>query len=195
MKSNQKFLIPQKDLRQIKAYSFGGMNLKKRRKTARPLIEGLIHHVVFKSSKAKNELSFYHHKLTIQKLVKELSRKYFIEILDFVNMGNHLHFKVRFKDKKRFQNFLRTFTALTARKITGAVKGKSFGKFWDGLVFTRILKSNLEELGLKGYFEGNHRQRELGYAEREFFLKRWNEFLYRLRQRRAKTNQVQINMV
>ena len=161
------------------------MNLKKRRKTARPLIEGLIHHVVFKSSKAKNELSFYHHKIILNKIIKKFSKKYFIEILDFVNMGNHLHFKVRFNDKKRFQNFLRTFTALTARKITGAVKGKSFGKFWDGLVFTRVLKSKIEELGLKGYFEGNHRQRELGYTEREFFLKRWNEFLYRLRKRRA----------
>lgn len=186
MKFKQQNLVPHKDLRSIKTNCFGGVNLKKRRKVARPLIEGLIHHVVFKSSKAKNELSFYHHKLTINKMIKQLSKKYFIEILDFVNMGNHLHLKVRFKDRKRFQNFLRTFTALAARKITGAVKGKSFGKFWNGLVFTRILKTKFEELGLKGYFEGNHVQRELGYAERKFYLKRWNEFLYRLKQRRAK---------
>lgn len=191
MRFKQQNLIPHKDLRKIKAYSFGGVSLKKRRKVARPLVEGLVHHVVFKSSKAKNELSFYRHKLTINKLIKQLSKKYFIEILDFVNMGNHLHLKVRFKDKKRFQNFLRTFTALAARKITGAVKGKSFGKFWDGLVFTRIIKTKFEELGLKGYFEGNHVQRELGYAEREFYLKRWNEFLYRLKQRRAKQQRVE----
>lgn len=113
-----------------------------------------------------------------------------MEILDFVNMGNHLHFKVRFKDKKHFQNFLRTFAAILARKITGAHRSNSFkkqhGKFWDGMVFTRILLSKLEELGLRGYFEGNHRQRELGYAEREFFLKRWNQFIYRLWQRKAR---------
>jgi len=47
------------------------------------------------------------------------------------------------------------------------------------MVFTRILTSKLEELGLYGYFEGNHR-------EREFFLTRWNQLMYRLRQRRAK---------
>lgn len=186
-------LIPQKDLRAIKARSFGGSSLKKRRKVARPLREGLIHHVVFKSRKAQGQLSFYTHKKLVHSLLKERSRKFFIEILDFVNMGNHIHLKVRFKDRKRFQNFLRTFAAILARKITGAHRGNKFStrrdqnksKFWDGLVFTRILTSKWEELGLKGYFEGNHRQRELGYQEREYFLNQWNQFLYRLRQRRA----------
>lgn len=178
-------LMPQKDLRVIKSRSFGGENLKKRRKIARPLREGLIHHVVFKSRKAYGQSSFYTHKKLVKTLIDQRARKFFIEILDFVNMGNHLHLKVRFKDKKRFQNFLRTFAAILARKITGAHRGREFGKFWDGLVFTRILTSKMEELGLRGYFEGNHRQRELGQAERDFYLMRWNQFLYRLRQRRA----------
>ncbi len=179
-------LIPQKNLRAVKAYSFGGVNLKKRRKVARPLIEGLSHHVVFKSKKAIGDLSFYKHKNNVKKLLKERSEKFFVEILDFVNMGNHLHLKVRFKDKKRFQNFLRTFAALLARKITGAHRSKTFGKFWDGLAFTRVLTSKIEVLGLKGYFEGNHRQKDLDYQEREKYLKQFNQFLYRLKQRRAK---------
>lgn len=183
-------LIPQSDLRAIKARSFGGTSLKKRRKVARPLREGLIHHVVFKSRKAQGALLFYKHKHVVKRLLDERKKKFFVEVLDFVNMGNHLHLKVRFKDKKRFQNFLRTFAAILARKITGAHRSNSFkkthGRFWDGMVFTRILISKFEELGLKGYFEGNHRQRELGYHERELFLTRWNQFIYRLRQRRAK---------
>lgn len=191
-------LIPQKDLRVIKARSFGGSSLKKRRKVARPLREGLVHHVVFKSRKATGPLSFYTHKKIVHSLLKERSRKFFIEILDFVNMGNHIHLKVRFKDKKHFQNFLRTFAAILARKITGAHRGNKFSssrdqdqsKFWDGLVFTRILTSKFEELGLKGYFQGNHRQRELGQAERDFYLMRWNQFLYRLKQRRAQSFQL-----
>jgi REP element-mobilizing transposase RayT len=185
MQLKQLPLIPQKNLRQIKAYSFGGVSLKKRRKVARPLVEGLIHHVVFKSSKAQGSLSFYQNKKIVQSLLKERSKKFFIEILDFVNMGNHLHLKVRFKDKKRFQNFLRTFAALVARKITGSHRSNSFGRFWDGMVFTRVLTSKLEELRLKGYFEGNHRERELGYRERETYLKQFNQFIYRLRRRRA----------
>ncbi len=187
-------LTPQIDLKAIKGRSFGGCSLKKRRKVARPLREGLVHHVVFKSRKAQGALSFYKHKNLVQRLLTERKKKFFVEVLDFVNMGNHLHLKVRFKDRKRFQNFLRTFAAILARKITGAHRSNSFkkthGKFWDGMVFTRILASKLEELGLKGYFEGNHRQRELGYREREFFLKRWNEFMYRLRQRRAKPKEI-----
>jgi hypothetical protein len=185
-------LIPQKNLRLLKFKSFGGVSLKKRRKTARPLVPKLVQHVVFKSSKAKGSLSFYSHKIFVAKLLKERAKKYFIEIIDWVNMGNHLHLKVRFKTKENFQNFSRTFAALLARKITNSHRGKSFGKFWDGLVFTRILTSKLEELGLKGYFEGNHRQRELSYQDREFFLKRWNQFMYRLRQKKGLINSGQI---
>jgi REP element-mobilizing transposase RayT len=178
-------LIPQKNLRQIKAKSFGGVSLTKRRKVERPLREGLIHHVVFKSSKANGKLSFYAHKQLVAHLLKERSQKFFVEILDWVNMGNHLHLKVRFKDKKRFQNFLKTFAGLLARKITKSHRGTSFGKFWDGLVYTRILTSKLEVLSLKGYFEGNHRERELGPHERRDFLLRWNQWIYRLKKVRA----------
>ncbi len=102
-------------------------------------------------------------------------------------MGNHLHLKIRFKDRKYVGQFLKSFSATLARAITGAKKGNKFGKFWDGLVFTRVLTTKIEDLGIKGYFEANHRQREYGYAEREFYLKRFNQFLYRLNRFKAKS--------
>lgn len=182
----QLMLLPKPQLKQVKAWSHGGISFKKRRKTKRPLLPNKVIHVVFKSSKAKGELSFYAHKIFVHKLLKERAKKYFVHIQDFVNMGNHLHLKVKFKDREMFQNFLRTFAALLARGITHARKTQSFGKFWDGIVFTRVLHSPLEELGLKGYFEGNHRQRELGYQAREDYLKRFNQFIYRLKQTRAR---------
>jgi REP element-mobilizing transposase RayT len=178
-------LIPQQDLRFVKAMSFGGIKLKKRRKVARPLIPGAVHHVVLKSSKAVGALSFYKNKNLTVTLLKDRSKKYFVEIIEWVNMGNHLHLKVRFKSRRNFQNFLRTFAAILARKITGAHRSKSFGRFWDGLVFTRIITTKFEELGLKAYFEANHRQRELGYAARTEYLKSFNQFLYRLKNKRA----------
>jgi hypothetical protein len=178
-------MLPKKELKRLKRHTHGGVNLKKRRKIKRPLQAGRITHVVFKSSKAKGSLSFYAHKGLVKMLLKQRAQKFFVEVLDSVNMGNHLHLKVRFKDEIRFKNFLRTFAALLARKITGAKKGQRFGKFWDGLVYTRILFSKLEELGLRGYFEGNHRQRELGYGERVLYLKQFNQFLYRLKATRA----------
>lgn len=178
-------LIESSDLKHIKRRTHGGMSLKKRRKTKRPLVPGAVTHVVLKSSKAKGDLSFYKHKKLVASLLKEKSKKFFVEIKDFVNMGNHLHLKVKFKDRHRFQQFLKSYTALLARKVTGARKGCKFGKFWDGLVYTRVLLTKFEELGLRAYFEGNHLERELGYAERDRYLKRWNQYLYRLKATRA----------
>lgn len=178
-------LLPKNELKYLKARTHGGTSLKKRRKVKRPLTPGAVTHLVLKSSKAQGGLSFYTHKKLVHSLMKEKARKFFVEILDFVNMGNHLHIKLRFKDRVRFQQFLKSYTALLARMITGARKGRPFGRFWDGLAYTRVLTSKFEELSLRGYFEGNHRERELGPGERRFFLKRWNEFLCRLKATRA----------
>jgi REP element-mobilizing transposase RayT len=159
--------------------------MKKRRKMKRPLIPGLITHVVFKSSKAKGDLSFYKNKRLVEGLLKERSNKFLVQVVAFVNMGNHLHLKVKFKDPVRFKNFLKTYAALLARRITGAKKGITFGRFWDGLVYTRVLTSAFEELGLRGYFEGNHIERELGYRARQEYLEKFNRYLYRLKYTRA----------
>lgn len=177
--NTQASFIPKSELKTFKQKSYGG--LKKRRKIKRPLAPGVVTHLVLKSSKANGSLSFYRHKILVNSLLRSLAKKYFVEIKDFVNMGNHLHIKVRFKDRKLFQNFLRTYTGLLARKLTQAHRGNSFGKFWDGIAYTRVIFTKLEELGLKIYFEGNHRERELGRGEREIYLKSWNQFLYRLR--------------
>jgi REP element-mobilizing transposase RayT len=177
--------LPKNELKYFKRNTHGGTSLKKRRKTKRPLTPGAITHLVLKSAKAKGQLSFYKNKKAVHALLHERAKKYFIEVLEFVNMGNHLHLKVRFKDASRFKNFLRTFAAMLARKLTKACRGNKFGKFWDGLAYTRVLFSKLEELGLEIYFEGNHLERELGYAERERHLKRWNQYLYRLKAKRS----------
>lgn len=177
----QQNLLPKSELKFLSTRTHGGSSRKPGRKVKRPLIPGAITHLVLKSSKAQGPLSFYKHKKLVHSLIHEKARKFFVEIVDFVNMGNHLHIKVRFKDAARFQQFLKSYTALLARKITGARRGQPFGKFWDGLAFTRVLTTAFEELGLRGYFEGNHRERELGPSERRFYLKSWNEFLYRLR--------------
>lgn len=173
------------DLRSIKTFSHGGVALKKRRKIARPLLPGKITHVVFKSSKATGRLSFYTHKKVVSALLKEKSKKFAIDILDWVNMGNHLHLKVRFRDRKRMGQFLKSFAGTLARMITGARKGHRFGKFWDGLAYTRVLQNKLDEVSLRTYFDGKQRKFELAFRDQDFFLKRFNQFLYRLRQRKA----------
>ena len=181
----QTTLLPKTELKFVKRWTHGGVSLKKRRKIKRPLIPNTLTHLVLKSRKAHKELSFYKHKKLVHSLITLKSRQFFIEVIDYVNMGNHLHLKVKFKDPERFKKFLKSITSLIARKITRARRGHRFGKFWDGLAYTRVLLSKFEELGLKGYFEGNHRERELGYQERVFYLTRFNQYLYRLKQVRA----------
>lgn len=185
--SNQLDLLAKDALRYAKSWSHGGQQLRRRRKTARPLLPGKITHVVFKSSKAIGKLNFLTQATKVNVRLHERAQRFHIKIHDWVNMGNHLHLKISCKDPERIKLFLRTFAGLLARDLTGASKGTGkFGKFWDGLVYTRVLHSSLEELGLRGYFEGNHRQRELGYAERKRFLADWNTYLKRLRSVRAK---------
>ncbi|GIL18629.1 MAG: hypothetical protein BroJett040_23800 [Oligoflexia bacterium] len=153
------------------------------------MVPGKSTHVVFKSTQARGKLSFYTHKILIHQTIQKLSKKYLVQVQDYVNMGNHLHLKVRFKNPDHFKNFIRVFGALISRQITGARKGRPFGKFWDSLVYTRVLHSSLEELQLKGYFEGNHRERELGYSERLVYLKNWNAFIQKLKHVKAVTRQ------
>ncbi|MEK6555288.1 MAG: hypothetical protein AABZ31_08620 [Bdellovibrionota bacterium] len=179
-------LLPKKELRTFKRYTHGGESLKKRRKIKRPLLPGCTTHVVLKSSRAKGGLSFYRHKRMIHLLLKERAKKSFVEIQDYVNMGNHLHLKVRFKNPEGFRAFLRTFTGLLARKLTNAHRGSGLKhKFWDGLAYTRVLLTRFEELGLKIYFSGNQIERDLGYKERIEYLHQWNKYLYKLKSTRA----------
>lgn len=64
-------LIPKSNLRTMKGFSLGGSSLKKRRKIKRPLISGRPTHVVFKSSKATGDLSFYKHKKLVAQLLNQ----------------------------------------------------------------------------------------------------------------------------
>ena len=181
----QETLLPKNELKYFKKFTHGGVSLKKRRKTKRPLVPGAITHLVLKSSKATGTYSFLKNKALVQSLLRERSRRFFVEILEFVNMGNHLHLKVRFKSTQQFHNFLRTFAGLLARKLTKAHRGTTFGRFWDGLAYTRVLTSKIEELGLRIYFKGNAVEIAKGLKAREALLIKWNRYLYRLRATRA----------
>lgn len=186
---NQLDLLSKDALRYAKSWSHGGDKLKKRRKIERPLVPKKITHVVFKSSKAKGSLSFITHHQKVSKRLHERAKRFHITIHDWVNMGNHLHLKMSSNDTKNMKMFLRTFAGLLARDLTGAHKGVKFGKFWDGLVYTRVLHSKLEELGLQGYFEANRLERDIGPAERDRYLKAWNEYMRGLKGVRAKSKE------
>jgi hypothetical protein len=161
----------------------GGLKTRGHRKLERPLSTGKWIHLILKSDKAKGALSFLTPKnqLAVQTILTEKSKKFGVRIADSANVGNHIHLKIKIQDRESFQKFLKAITCLIARKVTGACRGKKFGRFWQGLAFTRVLTSSLEELNLKGYIQANRIESQNGEVARQNFLKRFNQWVYRER--------------
>jgi REP element-mobilizing transposase RayT len=145
--------------------SHGGAPAKGRRKIARPLDRRKPLHVVLKSSVAKGRLSLLssRHRLVVEKTLRERAVQFGVKIHSFQNMGNHLHVLISFTNRELVQNFLRTVTALIARAVTGAKKGKPFGKrFWDGLAFTRVISGFKDFQSTEAYLHKNEVERVVG---------------------------------
>ncbi len=158
----------------------GGSSSHGRRKLERPLGRKNWIHLVLKSDKAVGKSSLLNapNKIAVQKILKDKARKFGVSIADEANVGNHIHLKIRITSRDGFQKFLKAVTTLIARKVTGARKGKPFGRFWQGLAYTRVLKSYTEELNLKGYFNANRAEAALGPEARERILKAFNRWVY-----------------
>lgn len=161
----------------------GGLKTKGHRKLERPLSSKNWIHLILKSDKAKGSLSFLtpRNKMLVKNIIRAKSKKFGIKIADGANVGNHIHLKIKIQNRESFQKFLKSVTCLIARKVTGAKKGKKFGRFWQGLAFTRVLTSSLEELSLKGYMKANRIEARKGEASRALFLKIFNQWVYRER--------------
>jgi REP element-mobilizing transposase RayT len=121
---------------------FGGARAAGKRKGRRPIATKRAMHLVLKSSQAVGRQSFLskQHSTFVGELVQRLSQQWNVRIFQFSNNGNHLHLLIQARDRRGFQAFVRTLSALVARRVTGARKGcKLKGPFWDGLPFTRII--------------------------------------------------------
>lgn len=151
-------------------HTHGGVDSTGRRKLHRPLDRKRPLHLVMKSSHAKERLSLLspQNKAAVAKIFARRAQQFGVTIHRLENMGNHVHAIVTFKRKEEFQNFLRTVSALIARKVTGARKGKPFGKrFWDQLVFTRVVYGRRAMMALGNYLEKNEIEREVNWLARK----------------------------
>ncbi len=155
--------------------AFGGALAVGKRKQKRPLNFKRPIHLVVRSQRAKGPWSFLTKKnaASVDRLLRQQAHKHHLRLIGYVNVGNHLHIKLRAFSRDSFQDFLRSSMALIARKITGARKGHKIGKFWDALAFTRILFNSVEEGILKRYFRANELEARFGYAVRALFLGKW----------------------
>lgn len=99
-------------------------------------------HVVMKSSKAKGKYSLrtIRNKIKVEELLKRYGRLFHIKIYRFAINFNHIHIVVKAKRRVDLQNFLRASAGNIAAFVIKAKKGVKRGRFWDLLVFSRIIE-------------------------------------------------------
>src|SRR5262249_50944354 len=106
-------------------------------------------------------------RVEVERILQDRAKQFKIKVHSRVNVGNHLHIVASFPNSELFKNFLRTVTCLIARVVTGAKKGKPFGKrFWDHLAFTRVVNGSRDFFGLMKYLERNRIEAENGRLAR-----------------------------
>jgi hypothetical protein len=120
----------------------GGGKRKGQRKLMRPIDPKRPLHVTMRSTRAKGSLSMLsgRNAKTIARLQERLARRFHIRVLRSANVGNHLHLLIRGRTRVEIQRFFRAFAGSVAREITGARKGRAFGKFWDELLYSKVVE-------------------------------------------------------
>jgi hypothetical protein len=83
---------------------------------------------------------------------------------------------VTFRSRRNFQAFLKEFTQKVMFHITGARKGSQKGKFFDQIVFSRVVEWGKGFATLKDYIWKNNLE-NFGFSQREIRTFRTNNKL------------------
>jgi REP element-mobilizing transposase RayT len=142
---------------------------KGKRKLARPFAPKLPLHLVFRAAKAKSAYSMLtvKNRRLVERLLYRYAAFYRIKIYRFQNVGNHLHILAQTEQKnytlarKDLNAFLRRFSGEVAMAIAHGKKGAAFGRFWDELVYSRIVTWGREFEAIKTYL----RRRDFGIVK------------------------------
>ncbi len=135
-----------------------------RRKGARPHNPSLPLHVTLHSTRARGAWSLLNpkHRYHLEHLARTLAKRFGVKIYRYVNVGNHLHLVLLAPTTGARARYFKALSGLAARMVTGSRKGVAVGRFWDTLIFSRvvswgrdytnvcnyILKNAFESLGL-----------------------------------------------
>ena len=135
--------------------SHGGSDTKGRRKAARPIVTKSPMHFTFKSTRARGPWSFHRFDKAIAVKVKEIAKTYRVKVRRFQSVGNHLHIVAQAATRREMQNFLRVLPQAIAFLVTGTRRGNAIGRFWDGLVHSRIVHWGKDWRHMQDYIEKN----------------------------------------
>jgi hypothetical protein len=141
-----------------------------KRKVARPICTKRPLHLVLKSSRAKGPWSFYQHKDAIKKLLKTSARQYGVRVLGYENVGNHLHLLIQGKNRPLLRAFLKVFPQRLMFQVTGARKGNPQGRFFDHILFSRVVEWGQALARMKNYLGKNRLE---SYGLPKDIVERW----------------------
>src|SRR5262245_5705781 len=135
----------------------GGSLAIGKRKAARPIATKRAMHLTLKSELAVGKLAFTERKTRqfINELVEKLSKETFVRAYDVGIETNHVHMLVRAKTREGYRSFVRQLSGRIAQFVTGARKGRPFGRFWSYLVYTVIVEWGRHYRNVKRYVRQN----------------------------------------
>jgi REP element-mobilizing transposase RayT len=111
---------------------FGGSLLKGNPKKKRPLDSKLPIHLTLRAEKSVLRLPKVYGK--VEKIVREVAKKYGVKIYKDANVGNHLHLAIKIRHVHDWAGFIRELTG----RIALACQGKK--GFWMYRPHTRIVR-------------------------------------------------------
>ncbi|NUM88785.1 MAG: hypothetical protein HUU37_06255 [Bdellovibrionales bacterium] len=117
----------------------GGLAAIGRRKAARPISPRKPMHLIFRSSRARGPWSLVRSRNRIRELSFLTARRSSVRIQRLAVLDRHLHLVVRAGSREHMQKFLRVLPQVVMFAVTGARKGNPRGRFWDALVFSRVM--------------------------------------------------------
>lgn len=102
----------------------GGLG-RGRRKVARPISTRDPMYVILRSTRAKGRLSLQKPAFAglIREMVERQAAACRIQLLQFLNEGDSLHFLLKVPSRPGYLRFIRSVSGLTSRMVTGAERG------------------------------------------------------------------------
>lgn len=140
----------------------GGDLFPNQRKRQRPFARNKPIHASFKAVR-----NFGEHRGFVLLEAERLVNHFHLKMLDNAIALDHLHLALTARDQREFSAFLRTFTALVARRV-----GKGI---WESKPFTRVMSWGRELDILNEYFFQNRAEAAgvIPYEPREDYYEKW----------------------
>ncbi len=133
--------------------AFGGSLLKnKKNRTARPLSCSEAMHMTLKSTHMVGEVSLFRkeNRDLFVGLLKSLSEKYHIKVIEYKLVGNHIHLLFKIACRSLYRKFIRCLTGQFAKKMIQRY-GLKVKRFFDERPFTRVVKFGRDLIRVTSY--------------------------------------------